>query len=359
MSPIIDLQRRLVEVGRIRLGARADTGRPVKLESFRFTSPDRQRIELVAAAYGGTVQAWNDQWEVITSATSVPVALIPGQNLSAWYELWSGGGCQRRCDGATETISDQPCLCDPDKRECKPHTRLNVLLPAIPGVGCWRLETTGWNAAVELAGVADLLDQITRRTGELVPARLRLEQRARKTGGETHRFVVPVLDIDLLLDDVRQALGVTVNDRELPSHTPIPADRQISDGVTVSDGIKAVNEQEPKSRSQVDIGKRKPRQQPRPLPAPDSDGEPHAASDPPAASAPTVETSTAATPAQGSSPSERIISQSQRARMFAIATEHGVNKEAMRTIVEGVRGQASTSGMTVEEMDRVLEALRS
>ncbi len=60
--PIIELQRRLAEAGRIRIGHQVEAGngkrRPEKLETFRLTAPDRHRIDQAAAIYGGTPQPW-------------------------------------------------------------------------------------------------------------------------------------------------------------------------------------------------------------------------------------------------------------------------------------------------------------
>jgi hypothetical protein len=207
--PLLDLQRRLAEIGRIRIGASEATSngrsRPKKLETFRITSRDRSRLDTIATLYGGTVQEWESQWEVFTDTSELPVMLIPGQNLSAWYEMWTGGGCARRCDGQHEVLSDGPCLCPAaDERRdlaangkaCKPTTRLSVLLPDVPGIGCWRLETHGYYAAVELAGAAELLERATAQ-GVLLPARLRLDQREVKRGGQTRRFAVPMLEVDV------------------------------------------------------------------------------------------------------------------------------------------------------------------
>lgn len=111
MSPIIDLQRRLVEVGRLRMGHQVAAGngrRPAKLEHWRITSRDQARLLAAAELYGGTVQPWAErdgEFELFTKTSELPIMLIPGQTLSAWYELWSGGGCQRRCDGEREILS--------------------------------------------------------------------------------------------------------------------------------------------------------------------------------------------------------------------------------------------------------------
>ena len=105
---IVDIQRRQTEVGRIRLGqkVKASNGkeRPARLETFRFTSPSKPLIDAIAKLYGGQVQEWTPprgaaEWEVVTDAASVPV-VVPPQDIgsSQFYESWSAGGCQRRCD---------------------------------------------------------------------------------------------------------------------------------------------------------------------------------------------------------------------------------------------------------------------
>jgi hypothetical protein len=202
--PILDLQQRTRELGRIRIGVTAPTRsgktRPAKLDRFRLTSPSRPLLEKVATLYGGTVAEWSpmgggpDQFEVITDATRLPI-LVPPQPISQYYELWSGGGCQRRCDGNTELLSDKACVCGPDPldRECRPTTRLNVVLRDVPGVGVWRLESHGYYAAVELPGVAELLA----KAGSYVEAFLGLEERTAKREGKTRRWMVPIIDIDV------------------------------------------------------------------------------------------------------------------------------------------------------------------
>lgn len=199
--PILTLQQRLRELGRIRLGQKVATSggktRPAKLNRFRLTSPSKDLLDRVAAKYGGTVAPWtpeggSGQYEVITDATRMPIH-VPPQPVSQYFELWSGGGCQRRCDGVTELLKDRPCICgpDPEQRQCKPTTRLNVVLSEIEGVGVWRLESHGYYAALELPGVAGLLAQ----TQGYVEAFLGLEQRTAKRAGKTLHWMVPTIDI--------------------------------------------------------------------------------------------------------------------------------------------------------------------
>lgn len=206
--PILTIQKKLRQAGRIRIGAKVATknggSRPSKLDAFRFTSPDRYVIEAVADVYGGDVQQWDggvgDQWEVYAKTTDIEVLVPPADlTLSQYYEAWTGGGCVRRCDGITNILTDSPCVCTPDDRECKPTTRLNVLLAAIEGIGVFRLESHGYNSAAELGGSIDVLKSMQDRFA-LVPGRLMLEQRQSKkvdpVTGKTERFdyCVPVLD---------------------------------------------------------------------------------------------------------------------------------------------------------------------
>lgn len=199
ISPLI-LQKTQTEVGRIRLGGEKPNQRTPgrKLTTFRFTSPRKALIERIAELYGGQVQEWQPpkgaaQWQVITEASEVPV-IVPPQDPSEsqWFEMWSAGGCQRRCDGIEEKISKSPCICDPDpeQRDCKMHTRLRVMLEDVPGVGAWRVDTGSFYAAGELPGVAELLAMAQ----GAIPGKLFLDQRTVVRDGKTKNFVVPVLD---------------------------------------------------------------------------------------------------------------------------------------------------------------------
>ena len=211
-----DLQRRTMQSGRIRLGIKVPTrngkSRPEKLSTFRFTSGSRHGIEAIAALFGGEARPWEGaptpgQWEVVTESTVIPVAVPPGDAaVSQWYEMWGGGGCLRRCDSEVEQITGGGCLCPADQMDrdtlsvqnppaaCKPVTRLSLIIPDAPGLGTWRLDSHGWNAAHELGGVAEFL-AVVRERGVIVPAQLRLEERKTVRDGKTSRYVVPMLEV--------------------------------------------------------------------------------------------------------------------------------------------------------------------
>lgn len=203
------LVQRPPELGRIRMGDKSEKGFPIRLRTFRLTSHSKATLEAAAQLYGGKVQQWTDSpdegmWELITERDELDV-LLPAtlSVISQAYEFWQGGTCERRCDGTTEQLSDKPCLCAADElsgpdRLCDVVTRLKVMLPRVPGLGVWRLDTSGYVAATTLPATLQLLARLT--PGAWIPAVLRAEQRSKKTRDdkgkvETHRFVVPVLDL--------------------------------------------------------------------------------------------------------------------------------------------------------------------
>jgi hypothetical protein len=216
-----ELAPRLPHAGEIRTGekrtSKAGKQYPARLDKFRITGPEHA-VRSVADVYGGEPRPWTDgptpgSWEVYTEADTLHVA-VPVDSDDALdaghFELWSGGGRIRRCDGTTCRVSrvegegdkariaytETTCMCtgDPDARdECQPVTRLRVLLPYVEGVGVWRLHTGSVFAAMELAGTVGVLRMGGARG--LVPAYLRIAQRQQKRHGlPTRSFPVPVLE---------------------------------------------------------------------------------------------------------------------------------------------------------------------
>lgn len=202
--PIINLQKRSRELGRIRLGQKGDRGQPQKLDRFRFTSHSQALLTKIAELYGGDVREWTpaggtQQWEVISGSARVPI-MVPPQPVSQWYEFWTRAGCQHRCDGQTNVLTDEPCNPeDPKHLEAikKPTTRLNVVLRDVEGIGVWRVESHGFNAAIELPDVAEFLAQ----AGGYVNGWLALEQRTSieqtDQGPKTRHYAVPIIEVDV------------------------------------------------------------------------------------------------------------------------------------------------------------------
>lgn len=256
--PLLDLQQRSVEIGRIRIGATVKNAngrgtRPTKLDAFRFTTNNPRAAASVADLFGGEVRPWvggTQSFEIFTTATQMDVMVPAGElALSQWYEMWSGGGCQRRCDARVEQLSGGPCLCPVDIEQrmslaakgeaCKPTTRVSVILPDLEGLGVWRHESKGYNAAHELGATADFLAR-AREGGAIIPAQMRLEQRETKTGTETHKFAVVVLDVAATLREIVEGtVGGTVQQALPPAPSTAKALEAPKSPDRVPDGTPA------------------------------------------------------------------------------------------------------------------------
>lgn len=220
---VLDIQRKSQQIGRIRLGqkVRTESGkmRPGKLDTFRFTTASKSTADAIAALFGGTVRDWEGQFEVITERSEIGVTVPPRDAvISQFYEMWNKGGAIRRCDSQFDQISKGPCQCphaaDPSDAEavdaaarkraelsktnppqaCKLVTRINVMIPDLPGLGVFRLDTGSFYAAGESGDKADLME-MARAKNVFLPAMLRIEQRKRVAGGKTTTYPVPVLEI--------------------------------------------------------------------------------------------------------------------------------------------------------------------
>lgn len=251
------IQRRMMELGRVRLGEKGSKGEPKKLTTLRFTSASKALLDAIAEKHGGTVRAWEGApdegyFEVTTETAQIEIVLPPvfsdvdGQPTapySQFFEHWKAGGCERRCDGETESLSGKPCMCDPDERLCKVTTRVSFMLPDIPGLGVWRLESHGYNAAVELPGTLEVL-LLAAAEHKFIPAVLRVEQRTKKVPGEgTRRFIVPVIELpnvtvrQLASGDVPQVLNAPQPRPvrpELPAGGPPPAGGDLGNGAAAA-----------------------------------------------------------------------------------------------------------------------------
>lgn len=302
MTPILAVQMRARELGRIRMGRKGGKGQPDKLDTWRLTSQSRRLLDEAAGLWGGDVSEWADaptpgQHELVTKTAVLPIIIPPSQDpVSQWMEQWTAGGCTHRCDGSRNTIDDTPCTCNPDEPACKATTRLSVILPDLPDIGVWRLESHGWNAAVELPGTVALIQQASTR-GMNLTGSLRIEHRVQKAGGQTRRFIVPVIELDVKLRELVAGGGA----RQIPGSTQapptVPAVTSTADG---QETPAAVDESTP------------------------------------------------------------LITDAQRRSLFKIAAERGVSKDDVRALVAHIRGDGSDStDMPVGVYDQVVAAIEA
>lgn len=222
MSRILTLQRQARELGRLRTGTH-DGNRPQRSDTWVISSHSEDYIQAAAEEWGGTPEKWTpqggggEQFRVVTTSPTIDAILPPGDPLSQSYEIWSRGGCLRRCDGVTEQLTDAPCIClgkygaefykSDAANVCSIHTRLNVILPALPDIGYWRAETKSYWAANELAGAVDTIRGLI-GPGPMVPVKLRIEQRSRVADGKRKNFPVVVMELrGITAGDVLQGAG--------------------------------------------------------------------------------------------------------------------------------------------------------
>jgi hypothetical protein len=212
------LTYRYRELGRLRAGeqrvSRNGKRYPVKLDTFRFTSTDWRLIQRAADLYGGTPSRWEDapgwnkdkqtgrrQYQVTVEADRILVSIPEQQQLSQCMEHWTAAGCQRRCNGVAMTTGE-PCECRAEMASGAPQlcdhvTRVNFVLPNLPGLGVWRLQSHGVFTASELP----LQLAMASRYGPDLEWWLRLDPRTYPTTDEhgkpvTFQYGVPVLDTD-------------------------------------------------------------------------------------------------------------------------------------------------------------------
>jgi hypothetical protein len=226
-TPLIELQRRLSEAGRIRMGEKGPKGEPRRLTHWRLTSPDQGLIAQAAGLYGGTPTPWESptgpQFQLTTETSELPVLVLVNYSLRQSYELRTSPTLvERRCDGI-EMDDGQPCKCVAEGDDkCSLITRLTVALPELTTLLGWRLESKGENAARELLGSLELVQGIAQGR-PFVPAKLRIVERRGNVKGQAVRYVVPVLDCQVSYEQLASGgrPALEPGNGEM-SYTPIP-----------------------------------------------------------------------------------------------------------------------------------------
>lgn len=236
--PLKQLIGRPPEHGRMRYGekkiSRGGKQYPSAIDRWRFTSPDLDAIKALATLYGGAVERWDepkanprDQWQVTTEANAVDVWL-PQNSLTCSYECWGGDGIQRRCDGETCTNYialgrvESPCVCiaenlKPGDRKdpaCKPHTRVNVVIPDIPFGGVWRLEVKGQTFMNEAPGMIAIIEQIHQRSG-MARCKIALTKRQAVVDGQLAHYIVPQFFVPQTAAEMLEGLSMVGSGQQL------------------------------------------------------------------------------------------------------------------------------------------------
>lgn len=289
MANLIERQRRLYEVGIIRIGEKKTIQRgdkditfPTSRDTFKLTSTNKGILEEAQKAYGGILQPWEGhpgEFELLTERSTINVIFSTKpegdqgdmQSLSQWWELWGGNTCNRRCDGCNatvwkdmgrrnakkEVVLDQakvPCLCDHDApgfrdlqkagKACKLTSRLSVILPDVPAMGLWRLNTGSETFADETAGVLDLIEQLG-ITG-LISMTMTIEFREKRTGEGEATSKFPVVKLEYTPENLLARYVQTVRPQSL-GEVPVPAI-----GATAAPALEQSNAEEAMRQAKLD-----------------------------------------------------------------------------------------------------------
>jgi hypothetical protein len=186
---IIDRQRAILRVGKIRMGERKTENAPGKQrDTFRFTSANRPALEMLKAAYGGKISEWAGhpgEYELDSKAGQISCIIDTSMSLDERFEKYDGKTRTHLCDGlncafielrrgADKKISfceDRglvPCRCsktgagpDPEnKNHCDMITTLKVILPDTGDIVLWEFASKGAIFNREVFGVADTIRQM-------------------------------------------------------------------------------------------------------------------------------------------------------------------------------------------------------
>lgn len=275
---VLGIQRKVRILGHIRMGER-DPQRnfPTKLQNFRITSSDPDKLNAISHQYGGEVTRWEDGdgYQLKLDAKKLHVLIPPWSSYHVSWNMWLGpGNRDRLCNGEVMSIKDgkrqrgdiegnlPACICPEDIGDradaakpkgkparpsaCSPHIRAEFIIDNV-GMqmdGVWVLDSKGMNAAAELPVTMDKLMAIStlfsknndpRKAGGF----LWIENRSSKKQGEaTRKFIVPVLEPDVS-DEAAQALPgyhaaitAAVEGRVLPALPAKFADEPALDGET-------------------------------------------------------------------------------------------------------------------------------
>ena len=220
---LIHRQRAVTRIGRIRMGERRQPNRPgFQRSTWRFTSANKSAIEMLQAAYGGTVSQYEGEWELASESSQISV--IVDTNLSADEEFRQQDGktTTHRCDGINcqyiemkrddsrdkkkitfcEERGIVPCLCDPDglgseladeDRKCDLRTTLRVMIPATGDTMTWEFASGGSIFNREVFGAIDTFRMMGIHHG-YCHLTIHLEEKVR--GDKVSKFGVARITLD-------------------------------------------------------------------------------------------------------------------------------------------------------------------
>lgn len=263
LVPIAELaQGRPQEHGKLKSGIKLEVRgkpnsppRPATTPTWRFVTPDHEVAAQLAEKYGISTRHKpcpeakmgeifiddRGQSDFVSAAEEIDIALPPYDPLGGTpiYELWSGGGCLRRCTGgdgpeacnlrfSKETGEDtdvwyEPAACQCLAQQnvvCKPTTRLSVLLPGIRVGGVWSFSSTSYDVAREFQQMIGILEMAAVQGFKIAKARLVSRQKTTPRG--KRKYTVPILIFPGTLGELVTGTGAAA-ELAMPTAGALPA----------------------------------------------------------------------------------------------------------------------------------------
>ena len=229
MSPIIGLSdvRRLPRLGKVRLGIKVERPgkKPYPQATDYFVCPEEVRKHLGDKPKVLNILFPVDDTEVFAAQYLKCYSLSQGLICKG-----TGETCRRKVDLETGDFAGQHTkrweyregVCDPQTcpkavrdpasertPPCRGVMNLLFVLPDVPGLGVWQLDTGSWNSMVNINSALEVIGGRGRRVRG-VPLKLSLEpQQVSPQGTNKTVYVLQLRSEMKLLDLVRKGLGPT------------------------------------------------------------------------------------------------------------------------------------------------------
>ena len=227
MSPIKDLSeiRRMPRLGKVRLGIKVEPEgkNPYPRATDYFVVPDEikkivggkpKRLNIIFPTE--EVDKFAQQWLRCYSLTQGLVCKGNGVTATRKIDVETGDIARR----TTKEWVFHDWGCDPDtceqylEKQCRRVMNLQFMMPDVPGLGCWQLDTTSFFSIVNINSCIDLIRTICGRIS-FIPLALSLEPLEVSPKGITKKTVhVLTIRSEVKLVDI-QRLALTPPERIL------------------------------------------------------------------------------------------------------------------------------------------------
>jgi hypothetical protein len=231
MCPIegLSTSRRLPRLGKIHLGVKDDRGIPKRTDYFVFDKDNPHYKELVDA-FGEKPkelrimipvedeERFASQYYRCYSKTRGLICKGDGITASRLTDTASGAMADR--DSKVVEMREIECKgrdCPDYKQKCKEVMNLQFLLPEIPGLGVWQIDTSSINSIININSMVDLLKSIYKKIS-MIPLLLTLEPKQVKNPDDSKVQTVFVLNLRVneKLSDLARLARKSAEVYELP-----------------------------------------------------------------------------------------------------------------------------------------------